>query len=78
MLLHHKMIHMKVLGIVLIVIGILMFIVPGISFTKKEKVIDVGPLEVNQTKKERIGWPMYAGGIAVAAGLIVLVTNRKR
>jgi drug/metabolite transporter (DMT)-like permease len=69
---------MKVLGIVLIVVGILMFIVPGISFTKKEKVIDVGPLEVNKTTKEKVGWPMYAGGVAVAAGVILLVTSRKK
>ena len=68
---------MKTFGIILVIVGILMFIVPGISFTKEEKVVDLGPLEVNKKEKKTIGWPMYAGGIAVAAGVILLVTQRK-
>ena len=55
-----------------------MFIVPGISFTKKEKVIDLGPLEVNRSEKKTIGWPVYAGGVAVAAGVILLVAGKRR
>ncbi|TDH27307.1 hypothetical protein EXU57_06875 [Segetibacter sp. 3557_3] len=68
---------MKTLGIILIVVGILMFLVPGISFTKKEKVIDLGPIEVNRNEKKTIGWPVYAGGIAVAAGVVLLVAGRR-
>jgi Na+-transporting methylmalonyl-CoA/oxaloacetate decarboxylase gamma subunit len=68
---------MKTLGIILIFLGILMFIIPGISFTKEEKVVDVGPIEINKKEKKTIGWPVYAGGIAVAAGVILLVSQRK-
>jgi uncharacterized membrane protein HdeD (DUF308 family) len=69
---------MKVIGIILIVIGILMFIVPGISFTHKEKVVDLGPVEINKTEKDKVGWPKYAGGIAVIAGIVVLVAGNKK
>ena len=69
---------MKTLGIILIIVGILMFIVPGITFTKKEKVVDLGPLEINKRENKTIGWPMYAGGIAVAAGALVLLAGKKR
>ena len=41
---------MKALGIVLIAAGILMFVFGKLSFTKEEKVVDIGPLEIN--KKE--------------------------
>jgi hypothetical protein len=69
---------MKTLGIVLIVIGILMFIIPNISYTKKEKVVDAGPIEINKKEKETIQWPLYAGGIAIAAGVIVLIAAKKK
>ena len=69
---------MKPLGIILIVVGIVMMIFRGFSFTREEKVVDVGPLEINKKDKKSVGWPLYAGGIAVAAGVIVLLAERKK
>ncbi len=69
---------MRALGIILIVVGILMFIIPSISFTTEKKVVDVGLLEVNKKENKTIGWPVYAGGIAVVAGIIVLVADKKK
>ena len=68
---------MKTLGIVLIAIGILMLIFRGFSFTKEKKVVDLGPVEINKKEKHAVGWPVYAGGIALCAGVIVLVAARK-
>jgi hypothetical protein len=69
---------MKTFGIILIVAGILMLIFRSFSFTKEEKVVDAGPLEINKKENKTIGWPVYAGGIAVAAGVIILVAARKK
>jgi uncharacterized membrane protein HdeD (DUF308 family) len=69
---------MRILGIVLIVAGILMFIFRGFSFTEKKKVIDLGPVEVNKEEKHNVGWPVYAGGLAVIAGIAVLLVDRKK
>ena len=69
---------MKILGIVLIIAGIAMLIFRSFSFTKKEKVIDVGPLEVNKTERKTVGWPVYAGGIAVIAGIAVLIVSSNK
>ena len=69
---------MRVVGIVLIVAGILMLIFRGFSFTREEKVVDLGPLEINKKEKESVGWPVYAGGIAVLAGVIVLAASKKK
>ena len=69
---------MKAFGIILIIAGILMLIFRSFSFTKEEKVIDAGPVEINKKENKTIGWPVYAGGIAVAAGVIVLVAARKK
>ena len=69
---------MKPLGIILIAAGILMFVFGKISFTKQEKVVDIGPLEINKNEKKTVNWPDYAGGIAILAGVIVLVADRKK
>ena len=69
---------MNVVGIVLIVAGIVMLIFRGFNFTKEKKVIDIGPLEVNKQEKKSVGWPVYAGGIAVAAGVLLILSDKKR
>ncbi|MEJ7586056.1 MAG: hypothetical protein WKI04_00705 [Ferruginibacter sp.] len=69
---------MKVVAIILIVAGILMLIFNGFSFTKEKKVADLGPLEINKNETKSVGSPMYAGGIALAAGIIVLVADKKK
>ena len=69
---------MKTLGIILIVIGILMFLFGNINFTRKEKVVDVGPIEITKKEKKTIEWPNYAGAVAVVAGAIILLTAGKQ
>ena len=69
---------MKVFGTILIIAGILMLIFRNISFTKEEKVVDVGPVEINKKEKKTLDWPNYAGGIAVVAGVVLLVANNKK
>ena len=68
---------MKGLGIVLIAAGLLMLIFRGFSFTHEKKVVDLGPLQVNKKEKESVGWPVYAGAIAVGAGVIILLSGKK-
>jgi len=69
---------MRVLGIILIVAGILMLIFRGFNFTQEKKVVDLGPVEINKKEKKSVGWPLYAGGIAVAAGVVLLVAGKKK
>jgi len=69
---------MKILGTILIVIGIAMFFFSGFSFNTEKNIIDAGPIQVNKTEKNVINWPNYAGGISVIAGLIILVMDRKK
>lgn len=69
---------MRILGIILIVIGILMFVFRSISFTKKEKVVDLGSVEINKSEKKSVYWPTYAaGGVAVVGLILVLVSKKK-
>lgn len=69
---------MRTLGIVLIVIGILMMIFRGFSFTREKEIVDVGPIEINKKDKETVGWPLYAGIVATVAGVIILIAAKKK
>ncbi len=68
---------MKPLGILLIVLGALSFVYGGISYTRREKVVDLGPIEASVDKKERLPLPPIIGGVALVAGAFILMSNRK-
>jgi len=69
---------MKIVGILLIVAGILMLVFGNVSFSKKERVADVGPVEINKKEKKTIAWPNYAGPVVVIAGIATLVISGNR
>lgn len=69
---------MKTIGTILIVIGIVMMIVTGFSYTTQETVVDAGPLELKADKEESVNWPPYVGGISLVAGVILLIASRKK
>ena len=66
------------LGIILIIAGAVMLIWTGVSFTKKEKVVDLGPLSVSVDKKQQLTWPPYLGGVLLVAGIVFIITDKKR
>jgi drug/metabolite transporter (DMT)-like permease len=67
----------RTLGLILLVVGIIMLIWTGFSYTKREKVVDVGPLQISADKQHTVNWPPYVGGILVIGGIILLVTSKK-
>lgn len=68
---------MKNLGILLIVIGGIMTVFTGFNIITKEKVVDVGPIEINKTEKTPIYWSPITGGIILLAGIVILVTSKR-
>ncbi|MDQ3048692.1 MAG: hypothetical protein M3R27_14175 [Bacteroidota bacterium] len=69
---------MKNLGIVLIVIGIIMMIITGFNFVSQEKVVDIGPIEVNREKNHPVQWSPIIGGILLVGGVVLVAVNRKK
>ncbi|HVW97226.1 MAG TPA: hypothetical protein VHA56_14740 [Mucilaginibacter sp.] len=67
----------KTIGIILLVVGIAMLIWTGFSYTKKEKVVDAGPIQISADKKKTVNWPPYAGGILVIGGIVLIATAKK-
>jgi len=69
---------MKTLGIALLVIGIIMTIFTGFNIITKEKVVDLGPLEINKEEKTPIYWSPITGGLLAVAGIVILVLEKRR
>lgn len=67
----------SILGIVLIVVGAIGLAYGGISFTSEKHVAEIGPIEASVEEQETIPVPPIAGGVAVLAGIGVLLVGRK-
>jgi uncharacterized membrane protein YidH (DUF202 family) len=64
---------MKPLGIVLVVLGILALIYGGVSWTRRDTVVEAGPIKITADKKESLPISPIAGGIMLAAGVVLLL-----
>ncbi len=69
---------MKIIGVILIVLGLLGFVFGGISFTQDEKVVDLGPLEVEKQETRTIPVTPIASGAAVLAGVVLVAAGSRR
>jgi hypothetical protein len=70
---------MRILGIILICIGLLTLALPYLTFTKREKVLDIGPVEAVAEKRERIPVSPVLGAVILVAGAgIVIASARKK
>jgi hypothetical protein len=69
---------MRVLGIILIVIGIVMMVITGINFTSEEKVVDLGKLEINKEENHPVSWSPIIGGILLVSGIALVIVDKKK
>ena len=65
-------------GIILIVIGIVALAYQGITYTTREKVVDLGPIQVSADKTRTFPLPPIVGGIALVGGIVLLVIGNKK
>ena len=69
---------MKVAGIILVVLGVLALAYQGIRYTTREKLIDFGPLQVTASERKSIPLPPIVGGVALVAGIALIMADRKK
>jgi uncharacterized membrane protein YidH (DUF202 family) len=68
----------KLIGIVLIILGVVGLAYGGIQWTTKEKVVDMGPLQVTHDKTQSLPLPPIAGGVCLVAGVVLLVAGGRQ
>ncbi len=69
---------MRIVGFVLVVLGLVSLLYGGITYTRREKVLDIGPIEATAEKRETVPLPPILGALALAGGIVLLVTDRRR
>ena len=69
---------MKILGFVLVILGILALVYGGISYSRQRTVLDVGPFKATATEQRNIPLSPIVGGIALLSGIVLLVVPRRR
>ena len=67
----------KLIGIILIVVGIAALAMGGFSYTKREKVLDIGPLQATTETRKTIPIAPVAGVAALVGGIALVVMGSK-
>jgi hypothetical protein len=67
-----------VIGIIFIVIGIIALAYQGLTYTTKEKVVDLGPLKVEAKREKTIPLPPILGVLALGAGVVMVVAGGRK
>jgi len=66
------------IGIILIAIGIVSFAYQGITYKTREKVIEIGSVEVTADKTKKLPLPPIVGAVALVGGIVLLIVDRKK
>ena len=66
------------LGIILIIVGVLILVYQGFSYTKKTNVVDIGPVKVDAEKKETVPISPIIGVVCLGAGIFVTVLGARK
>lgn len=66
------------IAVILIAIGIVAFAYQGITYTTREKVVDIGPIQMTAEKTKTFPLPPIVGAVTLVGGIILLVMRRKK
>lgn len=65
-------------GIALVVLGIVAFAYQGITYTSREKIVDIGPLQATADTQKTIPLPPLLGGLVLAGGIVLVLVGAKK
>jgi hypothetical protein len=68
----------SLIGIALIVLGVIAFAYQGITYTTREKVIDIGPIQASVEKEKTVPLPPVLGALALAGGIVLLIAGTRQ
>jgi len=69
---------MTLVGIALIILGIVAFAFQGITYTSREKIIDIGPFQASADTQKTIPLSPLLGGLALAGGIALVVCGARK
>jgi hypothetical protein len=75
--LRRRRVPVKILGAILIVLGLLGVVWGGVTYTTRDKIIDIGPIHATRDKTHHVPVPPIAGAIALVGGVTILLLSAK-
>jgi hypothetical protein len=67
----------KTIGLVLIGVGVIMLIWTGFTYSKRDNLVDAGPIHISADREHEVNWSPYAGGLLVVGGAILVATAKR-
>ncbi|MEZ7515483.1 hypothetical protein [Flavobacterium frigidarium] len=68
----------KSIGIAIIVIGAIMVFYTGFNYVTKEKVVDIGPIEINKEENHPVQWSPIVGVALLVGGILLVVADKRK
>ena len=68
---------MKAIGVLLLILGIVALGYQGFTYVTRDKVVDLGPVEITKEKTKTVFLPPVLGIAALAAGIALLVSGSR-
>ena len=68
----------RIVAIVLIILGVLGLVYQQFSFTRETTQAKIGPIELSVKEKETHNIPLWVSIAAIGAGVVLLVTAKKK
>ncbi len=69
---------MKKAGIAILIIGLLLTVFTTFNYFTREKVVDLGEIEISANKKHRVAWsPLLGLGVMAVGGVVFLMASKK-
>jgi uncharacterized membrane protein HdeD (DUF308 family) len=65
-------------GVLLIILGVAALIYQGITYTKRDTVLNVGPLHAEADTQHTIPIPPILGVVAIAGGIFLVATGARK
>jgi hypothetical protein len=62
-----------IIGIVLIALGVVSLSYQGITYTSREKIIDIGPIQATKDTEKTIPFSPILGGVALVGGIALII-----
>jgi hypothetical protein len=64
-----------IIGVVLLILGVVALVVPSVTFFTTERVADAGFFKIDVSRPHTIVFNPIVGGIALAAGVVLLLVG---
>lgn len=68
----------KTIGIIMIILGIIMLLYTSFNYVTTEKVVDIGPIQINKEVNHPVSWSPIIGIILAVGGVVLIVTTNKK